>query len=109
MMTWNQSDGGRWGDCSRGLVPGTRKCGDQKISGGRTECEADGNRRKSGVDGKEHRAVFDQTDTMAPGRSEICKQGEVVGKQSFVQQGLKISIILGTWPWQGSVNSLDRL
>ena len=30
-MTWNQIDGGRLKDCSRGLVLGTRKCGDQKI------------------------------------------------------------------------------
>ena len=68
-------------------MPGKDKCYDQKISGGRKECEADGNRRMSGVDGKEHRAVGDQTDTMDLGRSEICKQGEVVSKQSFVQQG----------------------
>ena len=34
-------DGGRWEDCSRGLVPGgKKKCGDQKISGIRKECEA---------------------------------------------------------------------
>ena len=28
-MTQNQIDGGRWEDCSRGLVPAKRKCGDQ--------------------------------------------------------------------------------
>ena len=44
-MTQNQIDGGRWEDRSRGLVPGKKKCGDQKISGGRKECEADGNQR----------------------------------------------------------------
>ena len=66
---------------------GTKTCGDQKISGGRRECEAGENQRMSGVDGKEHRAVGDQTDTMAQGRSEICKQGEVVCKQSLAQQG----------------------
>ena len=85
-MTQNQIDGGRWEGCSRGLVPGKKKCGDQTISGGREECEADGNQRMSGVDGKEHRAVGDQTDTMDQDRSEIGKQG-VVCKQSFVQQG----------------------
>ena len=54
-MMQNQIDGGRWEDCSRGLVPGKKKkkCGDQ-ISGGKKECEADGNQRMSGVDGKEH-------------------------------------------------------
>ena len=86
-MTQNQIDGGRWEDCPRGLVPGKRKCGDQKISGGRKESEADGNQRMSGVDGKEYRAVGDQTDTMDLGRSEICKQENVFCKQSFVQQG----------------------
>ena len=55
-MTWNKIDGGRWEDFSRGLVPGKRKCGDQKISGGRKECESDGTQRMSGVDGKERRA-----------------------------------------------------
>ena len=68
-------------------MPGNKKCGDQKISVGRRESEADGNQRISGVDGKEHRAVGDQTDTMDLGRSEICKQAEVVCKQSFVKQG----------------------
>ena len=93
-MTWNQIDGGRWEDCFRGLVSGKTKCGDQKISGDRKECEADWNQRMSGVDGKKHRAVGHQTDTMDLGRSEMCKQGEVVCKQSevvckqsFVQQG----------------------
>ena len=68
-------------------MPGNKMCGDQKISGGRKEYEADGNQRMSGVDGKEHRTVGDQKDTMDLGRSEMCKQGEVVCKQSFVQQG----------------------
>ena len=54
-------------------MPGKKKCDDQKISGGRKECEADGNQRMSRVDGKEYRAVGDQTDTMDLGRSEICK------------------------------------
>ena len=86
-MTQNQIDGERWEDCSRGLLPGKRKCGDQKISGGGKECEAVGNQRMSRVDGEEYRAVGDQTDTMDLGRSEICKQENVFCKQSFVQQG----------------------
>ena len=49
-----KDDGERWDDCSRGLVPGTRKSGDQKIAGGRRECEADGNRRMSGLGVKEY-------------------------------------------------------
>ena len=68
-------------------MPGKKKCGDQKISGGRKECEADGNQRMSGVDGKEHRAVGDQTYMMDQFNSEMCKQGEVVCKQCFDQQG----------------------
>ena len=68
-------------------MPGKKTCGDQKISGGRKEFEAVGNQRMSGVDWKEHRAVGDQTDTVDLGRSEICKQGEVFCKQSFVQHG----------------------
>ena len=64
-----------------------RKCGDQMISGRGRECEADGNQRMSGVDGKEHRRVGYQTDTIYLGRSAICKQGKVNCKQSFVEQG----------------------
>ena len=47
---------------------GKKRCGDQ-ISGD-MNCEADGNQRMSGVDGKEHRRVGDQTDTMDLDRSE---------------------------------------
>ena len=38
-------------------MPGRKQCGDQKLSGGRKECEAGENQRMSGVDGKEQRAV----------------------------------------------------
>ena len=58
-MTQNQIDGGRWEDFSRGLVPDKKMCGDQKISGGRKECEADSESGMSGVNRKEHRAVGD--------------------------------------------------
>ena len=79
-MTLNQIDGGRWEDCFRGLVLDKKKCCDQKTSGGRKQCKADGNQGMCGVDGKEHRAVGDQTDTVGRGHSEICKQGKVVCK-----------------------------
>ena len=77
-MTWNPIYGERWGHCSRGLVPaGKKKCGDQKIATGREECDADGNQRMTGVDGKEHAVVGDQTDTIDLGLSEMCKRSSL--------------------------------
>ena len=64
-------------------MPAKKKCGDQKISGGRKECEADGNQRMRRVGGKEHDICRSSMDL---GRSEMCKYGEVVCKQSSVQQ-----------------------
>ena len=66
----------------------TRKCGDtRRFQAVGHNCEADGNQRMSGVDGKERRAVGDQSDTMDQGRSEICEQGEVVFNQYLLSTG----------------------